>query len=81
MFGAICNKLHISRQIMKITNLSLNRSACRFQLGIEIEIRDLYSTYFDITNLMAISDLANELLLKFSFFEVSPIVSICMNFQ
>ena len=50
------------------------------QLGVRIRIRDHFSTHFDVKNPMAVQDLKNEFPLKIVFFEVIPIVSICMKF-
>ena len=37
-------------------------------------------TQFNATNPIAVSELVNELRLKIAFFEVSVIISVCMNF-
>ena len=37
--------------------------------------------FFEATNTMAVSELVNEFLLKFAFFEISIVVSVCIKFQ
>ena len=51
------------------------------QPGLEIRIRDHSRIFFNATNSMAVLELANELLLKITFFEVSTIVSVYLKFQ
>ena len=47
---------------------------------LEIRIRNHSRTRFDAKNPIEVSYLANELMLKIKFFEISPIVSICVKF-
>ena len=51
------------------------------QLGLKIRNLDYTLTRLYAMNPIAISDLTNELLLKITFFEISPIVLIRVKFQ
>ena len=67
--------------VCELTVKSFTSFYMQGQLGLGIRIRDHSWTHLDATNLMIVSELANELLLKITFFEVSPIVSVCVKFQ
>ena len=51
------------------------------QPALKIKIQDHFQTRFEATNSMAISELANELLLKIVFFDISYVVSVCVKFN
>ena len=69
MFGVVCKK----------TFFDTNYQKCQFNLASCLHV-DHSQNHFDTTNLMSISDLANEFPLKIIFFEISLIVSIYMKF-
>ena len=50
------------------------------QPGLRMRIWDYSRTRFDATNLIAVSELANELPLKIVFFDGNTIVLMCMKF-
>ena len=72
-----------SKLIVKKCQFKFVSFCMQGQSGVEIKIRDHSHSWtrFDTTNPMVVSDLTNELSLKIIFFEVSPIVLICVKFQ
>ena len=76
--------------VYKVSFFEINCKNCQSKFAsicvqdqpiLEIEIQEHAWTCFKAMNLMAISESRNELLLKITFFEVSLIVLICVNFQ
>ena len=79
MFGVFYKKSHFSR-VSEIKSLNLALFCVYGKPRLKIRFRDHSWTHFDFTNLMAVSELTNELPLKIMFFEVSSIISIYVKF-
>ena len=73
-------KSHIFWNSLWIVTLIFTSFCRHSQPGLKIEIQDHPRIHFNATNLMAVLELTNKLLLKITFFEVSPIISVCVNF-
>ena len=81
MFEVMYKKITFSRQSVELIVKSFASFFVKGQLGLRIKIRDYFWTRFDAMNPLVVSELTNELQLKITFFEVSPIVSMCIKFQ
>ena len=79
MLEVICKKSYFSRQIVKLT-VKVCLVLRAGQIGTRNKDLRPLRTRFDTTNLIIVSKLKNELLLKITFFEVSTIVSIYVKF-
>ena len=80
IFGVVYKKLHFFEANYENCQFTFALFCLQDQPGPRIGNWDHHRTCFDATNLMAVLELANELLLKITFFEVSPIVLIYVKF-
>ena len=78
MFEVICKKVTFFETICEIDSYKFTSFYVQGQLVLVIRIQDHYQTRFNATNSMVALELANELPLKITFFEISNIVLICM---